>query len=182
MSFNDAANIQPWLFLLLSNGLTASDKSGNGDQPLLSGITIAKLSGADAITFSYAAQAGEDLVFTVASFSGQTLKADLQDDTGKSIATNTTGEEPATINHSADAAATLKLVVAADGATEGVFQVTLNSSLGISGCSLPNNTTPTPGTNSSYGKPQPPVVVAEGNKIGTAILSLAGVVLFAIFL
>jgi hypothetical protein len=178
MSFNDAANIQPWLFLLLSNGLTASDNSGKSDQPLLPGITIAKLSGSDAVTFSYAAKSGEDLEFTIASFSGLTLQADLQDANGASIAKNTTAGDPATVAHKADADATLKLVVSADGATEGVFQVTLNSSLGISGCSLPNDTAPANGTKPPYSGP---VVVAAGSKAGTAFLSLAGIVMFSMF-
>jgi hypothetical protein len=151
MSFDQAENIQPWLFLLLSNGLTASDQAASTEQPLLSGITIAKLSGGNPVAFSYAAQAAEQLVFTVESLSKQGLGAELQGADGGAISKNSTIKGPLTLSYTSAGTGTLKLIVSPlNSTTEGVFQVSLNSSLGISGCNL-NTTRPTNNTGSGTG-------------------------------
>ncbi|KAL8422241.1 hypothetical protein RB596_002834 [Gaeumannomyces avenae] len=157
-SFATADAIQSWLFLILSNGITASDRPGSGSassQPLLPGITVAKLSGGgQSVAFSYAAQAGEQLVFSVSSLSAQELSAELSAEGGGSgsvVGKNSTTarSKTATVAFSPSAAGNLKLVVAATNSTaEGVFQVSLNSSLGISGCNL---TTQNPGGGGSGG-------------------------------
>ncbi|EJT80845.1 hypothetical protein GGTG_00838 [Gaeumannomyces tritici R3-111a-1] len=152
-SFATADAIQSWLFLILSNGITASDRPGSASsQPLLPGITVAKLSGGgQSVAFSYAAQAGEQLVFSVSSLSAQELSAELsaaEGGSGSVVGKNSTTarSKTATVAFSPSAAGDLKLVVAATNSTaEGVFQVSLNSSLGISGCNL---TTQNPGGSS----------------------------------
>lgn len=146
-SFKTADSIDAFLFLILSNGLTASDVSATTEQPLLSGITVAKLSGSKPVAFTYAAQSGEVLTFTVESLSKQALDAELQDASGASLAKNSTTKTAASIKYTASGAGDLKLIVSSTNSTaEGVFQVSLNSSLGISGCNL--TTTPPP-TNTS---------------------------------
>jgi hypothetical protein len=195
-SFETADAIQSFLFLILSNGLTASDHSVNADQPLLPGITIAKLTGAQPVDFSYSAKAGEVLLFTFSSLSLQPLTAELTDASGTSLAKNNTSPagDAATLSYSATAAGALKLVVSSTNTSEGVFQLSLNSSLGISGCNLttlPTNTTGT-GTNSTGNgtlttspTPTPTKSVfatAAASKIGTAGFSLVGFVLAAMFL
>jgi hypothetical protein len=191
-SFDEARNIEPWLFLLLGNGLTAADHSVATDQPLLSGITVAKLSGGQPVAFSYAAQPAEKLVFTFESLSKQALDGELQDASGKTITKNSTGKGEATLTYEATDAASLKFVVTSTNSTaEGVFQASLNSSLGISGCNLnttgPATNTTTPsfnGSNPSSTPTRPPTVVvtAGANQLATTAFSLAGIVLAAVFL
>lgn len=196
-SFETADAIQSFLFLMLSNGLTASDQSANTDQPLLPGITVAKLTGGqNAVSFGYAAQAGEALVFTVESLSKQPLDAELTDASGASAGKNSTAGaagKPAQIAYTAASAGNIKLVVSTTSTAEGVFQVSLNSSLGISGCNLttvPNNSTGT-GTNGSTTvtpptptptKTQPPFVTAGASKLATAGFSVVGFLLAAALL
>jgi hypothetical protein len=180
VSFETADAIQSFLYLLLSNGLTKSDTvSSGGDQALLPGVTVAKLTaGSGGVGFSYAAVAGETVSFTVDSLSSQALTAELKDGSGSVVGTNSTGAsgEAAVVSYSAAAGGTdLKLVVGASNSTaEGVFQVSVLSSLGISACNLttvPGNTTtvggPT-GTGSVTPTPTktgPPFVTAGAGKV-----------------
>ncbi|KAL8393132.1 hypothetical protein RB595_003070 [Gaeumannomyces hyphopodioides] len=190
-SFATADAIQSWLFLILSNGITASDRAGAGasSQPLLPGITVAKLSGGQPVAFSYAAQAGEQLVFSVSSLSSQELAAELAEGGGSVVGKNATTarSKTTTVAFSPSAAGDLKLVVAATNSTaEGVFQVSLNSSLGISGCNLTaqnpgggsggNTTTllPTysPTNPSTPTGSLPPAVTAAAARLGFPALAL----------
>ncbi|KLU88614.1 hypothetical protein MAPG_07599 [Magnaporthiopsis poae ATCC 64411] len=129
-SFATADSIQSWLFLILSNGITASDNSsGAGAAALLPGITVAKLSGSQPVAFTYAAQAGEKLVFDVTSLSAQTLSAELSEGSGSVVGKNTTAAagrnaktSSTSITFTPSAAGDLKLVVAAANSTgEGVL-------------------------------------------------------------
>lgn len=201
-SFETADAIQSFLFLILSNGLTARDHGAGAEQPLLPGITVARLTGGASVAFGYEAQAGEALVFTVESLSGPQLDAELEDAAGKSVGKNSTSGaagEPAAITYTAKAAGALKLVVgAAKGSAaggEGVFQVSLNSSLGISGCNLtttppPDNSTGTDNTTVTGSPPTAPptspptptatlVVTAAAARLGTAGFVAAGMALAA---
>jgi hypothetical protein len=188
MAFDQPENIQPWLFLLLSNGLTAIDHAATTEQPLLSGITVAKLSGSQPVTFSYAAQPAEKLVFSVQSLSKQSLEAELKDGAGNSLAKNATAPKGgATIlSYDATAQTDLKLVVTSTNSTaEGVIQVALKSSLGISGCNLNTTGNGTTTTNATIPTPtptKPAVVTAAANKLATAGFSAAGLLLAALFL
>jgi hypothetical protein len=82
----------------------------------------------------------------------------------------------------------LKLIVASSNSTaEGVFQVFLNSSLGISGCNLNqtnpnNNTTPTNNTHPTPVPSKPPTVTAGAARYATAGFSMVGFALVAAFL
>ncbi|KAH8679497.1 hypothetical protein BGZ61DRAFT_359255 [Ilyonectria robusta] len=181
MSFDQAENIQPWLYLLLGNGITALDKTSSTAQPLLSSITIAKLSGSGDVTFSYSASAGEKLVFTVTSLSEQDLAVKLSHENGDLVAKNSTpsGNEPAVLSVKTTKAETLKVVVSSATSEEGIFQISVNSSLGISGCTLDksnpqNGSVPTPTPTPSV----PPVtggaskIVSYGMPIIMVALSL----------
>lgn len=191
-SFATADSIQSWLFLILSNGITASDRSSGAAQ-LLPGITVAKLSGSQPVAFTYAAQAGEQLVFGVTSLSAQVLSAELSEGGGNVVGKNTTAAagrsaktSSASITFTPSAAGDLKLVVAATNSTaEGVFQVSLNSSLGVSGCNLTTHNPPGSGGNTttllptySATKPAtptsslPPVVTAAASRLGFPVLAL----------
>ncbi|KAF9768434.1 hypothetical protein IL306_014274 [Fusarium sp. DS 682] len=154
-SFNQPENIQPWLYLLLGNGITALDKkSSSTAQPLLSGITTAKLSGSRDVAFSYLASDGEKLVFTVTSISAQDLEVKLSHENGNSIGkkSTTSGKQPAELSVKATKAETLKVVVSSATSKEGIFQISVNSSLGISACNLGNGK---PGKNESIPTPTP---------------------------
>ncbi|KAH6690606.1 hypothetical protein F5X68DRAFT_260012 [Plectosphaerella plurivora] len=166
-TFQEAESIQPWLYLLLSNGLTAGDSNASKEQPLLSGITVAKISGTDAVSFSYAASQGEKLVFTVESLSQQDLDVALSKSGGSEIGKNSsTATEPAELTYEASGSETLLLSVTAVGSTtEGVFQVSVNSSLGLSGCNL-NQTKPSTNTTSVPTRPPLPTVTAGVAKLG----------------
>jgi hypothetical protein len=175
-TFQEAESIQPWLYLLLSNGLTAGDSNSSKEQPLLSGITVAKISGADAVLFSYAASQGEKLVFTVESLSQQNLDVSLSKSGGSEIGKNsTTATDPADLSYQASGSETLLLSVSAVGSTaDGVFQVSVNSSLGLSGCNLNQTKPSTPGGNSTLVPTGPPLptVTAGVAKIGPLGLPL----------
>lgn len=178
-TFQEAESIQPWLYLLLSNGITADDPSSSKEQPLLSGITVAKISGADPVLFSYAASQGEKLVFTIESFTQQTLDAVLSMSGGDEIAKNsTTATGPAELTYEVSGSETLLLsVAAASSVTDDVFQVSVNSSLGISGCNL-NQTRPSNSTTS----PALPTATAGAAKMGALGLPLAMLALGMAFL
>lgn len=182
-SFATADAIQSFLFLMLSNGLTASDHSATAEQALLPGITVAKLSGNQAVAFTYAAQASEDLIFTFESLSSQVLDGELKDASGKSLGSNSTdGITPASIAYTAQSAGDLTFEVKSTVADEGVFQVSLNSSFGISGCNLTDTPNPTNNTNgTTTGGPTPtptstgpPFVTAAAAKIAGASFPLVG--------
>ncbi|KAB5566544.1 hypothetical protein GE09DRAFT_1218801 [Coniochaeta sp. 2T2.1] len=197
VSFETADAIQSFLYLLLSNGLTKTDTAASGDQALLPGVTVAKLTaGSAGVGFSYAAVAGETVSFTVESLSAQALDAELTDGSGASVGKNSTGSsgEAAVLEYTAAASTNLKLVVSSSNSTaEGVFQVSVLSSLGISACNLttvPNNTTggtgPT-GTGSVVVTPtptktSPPFVTAGAGKVVTFGVGAFGVVLAGLLL
>lgn len=197
VSFETADAIQSFLYLLLSNGLTKIDTAASGDQALLPGVTVAKLTaGSGGVGFSYAAVAGETVSFTVDSLSSQALDAELSDAAGTSLGKNSTGSfgEAAVVEYTASAATDLKLVVSSSNSTaEGVFQVSVVSSLGISACNLttvPNNTTggggPTgTGTGSVTPTPTktgPPIVTAGAGKVVTFGVGAVGVLLAGLLL
>ncbi|RYO90731.1 hypothetical protein DL766_005613 [Monosporascus sp. MC13-8B] len=187
-SFATAEAVQSFLFLVLSNGLTAADHSVATGQVLLPGVTVAKLSGAgQAVSFTYAAQADEQLVFTFESLSSQALEGELKDASGNSLESNSTaGTDPASISYTADSAGNLQFEVETNDPAEGVFQVSLNSSLGIAGCNLTTTPPPTNSTNGTIpsGTPTPtptstipPMVTAGAARIATAGAPLIGLLL-----
>ncbi|RYP74108.1 hypothetical protein DL771_003166 [Monosporascus sp. 5C6A] len=185
-SFASAEAVQSFLFLVLSNGLTAADHSVTTGQLLLPGVTVAKLSGGDQpVSFTYAAQATEHLVFTFESLSSQALDGELKDASGNSLGSNSTaGTDRASISYTADAAGNLQFEVNTNDPAEGVFQVSLNSSLGIAGCNLTTIPPPTNTTNGTIpsGTPTPtstipPIVTAGAARIATAGVPLAGLLL-----
>lgn len=201
VSFETADAIQSFLYLLLSNGLTKADTAASGDQALLPGVTVAKLTaGSAGVGFSYAAVAGETVSFAVDSLSAQALDAELTDAaTGASLGKNSTGAagDAAVLTYSATGAADLKLVVGASNSTaEGVFQVSVLSSLGISACNLttvPSNTTGGTGTGTTGTgtgkvtsptptKTGPPIVTAGVGKGVTFGVGAVGVVLAGMLL
>jgi hypothetical protein len=196
VSFETADAIQSFLFLLLSNGLTKADTAASGDQALLPGVTVAKLTaGGAGVGFGYSAVAGETVSFSVESLSAQALDAELKDAGGATVGKNSTGSlgESASVSYTATAGADLRLVVSSSNSTaEGVFQVSVLSSLGISACNL--TTTPGNGTGTTggggvtgTGKPTPtrtgpPVVTAGAAKavgfgVGAVAVVLAGLML-----
>ncbi|RYP71215.1 hypothetical protein DL769_004729 [Monosporascus sp. CRB-8-3] len=185
-SFATAEAVQSFLFLVLSNGLTAADHSATTGQPLLPGVTVAKLSGGgQPVSFIYAAQTDEQLVFTFESLSSQALDSELKDASGNPLGGNSTaGTDPASISYTADAAGNLQFEVKTNDPAEGVFQVSLNSSLGIAGCNLTTTPPPTNSTNGTIpsGTPTPtstipPVVTAGAAMIATAGAPLVGLLL-----
>ncbi|RYP75073.1 hypothetical protein DL770_007484 [Monosporascus sp. CRB-9-2] len=185
-SFATAEAVQSFLFLVLSNGLTATDHSATTGQLLLPGVTVAQLSGGgQPVSFTYAAQAMEQLVFTFESLSSQTLDGELMDASGNSLGSNSTaGTDPASISYTADAAGNLQFEVRTNDPAEGVFQVSLNSSLGIAGCNLTTIPSPTNSTNGTIpsGTPTPtstipPIVTAGAARIATAGAPLVGFLL-----
>lgn len=201
VSFETADAIQSFLYLLLGNGLTKSDQtSAGGGQPLLPGVTVAKLTaGSTGVGFSYTAVPGESVNFTVESLSSQSLQAELKDGKGVSLAKNSTGAfgEPAVVAYAATTGTDWVLTVGSVNDTaEGVFQVSVLSSLGISACNL--TTVPGNGTGGGNGTgtgtgttgtatPSPtktggPFVTAAAGRLGTAGFSVVGVVLAAVFL
>jgi len=199
VSFETADAIQSFLYLILSNGLTKGDTAASGDQALLPGVTVAKLTaGGSGVGFSYAVLAGETVDFTVESLSAQALDAELTDSSGKSLGKNSTGSlgEPAVVSYSAAAGGDLRLVVASSNDTaEGVFQVSVVSSLGISACNL--TTTPGNGTGTTGGgggatgtggvtptptKTGPPIVTAGAGKVVGFGVGALGVVLAGLML
>ncbi|EXL39291.1 hypothetical protein FOCG_18094 [Fusarium oxysporum f. sp. radicis-lycopersici 26381] len=188
-SFNQPENIQPWLYLLLGNGITALDKkSSSTAQPLLSGITTAKLSGSGDVAFSYLASDGEKLVFTVTSISAQDLDVKLSHENGNLVGKNSTtsGNRPAELSVKTTKAETLKVVVSSATSKEGIFQISVNSSLGISACNLGNGK---PGKNESIPTPTPtptsiiaPPVTGGASKILGHVLPIIMVALSLVLL
>lgn len=201
VSFATADAIQSFLFIVLSNGLTKSDVSAGGDQPLLPGVTVAKLTAGSGVGFSYAAVQGETVSFSIQSLSAQALGAELTAG-GASVGKNSTDAagDPAVVAYTATAGSTaLKLVVSSTNSTaEGVFQVSVVSSLGISACNLttvPTNTTTggsgggngsttTGGTTTSPTptKSSPPFVTAAAGRLASAGFGVVGVVLAVLVL
>lgn len=200
VSFETADAIQSFLYLLLSNGLTKTDTAASGDQALLPGVTVAKLTAGGGVSFSYAAVAGETVSFAIDSLSAQALDAELTDAaTGASLGKNSTGAagEAAVVTYSTVGGTNLKLVVGSSNSTaEGVFQVSVLSSLGISACNLttvPSNTTGGTGTGTTGTgtgkvtsptptKTGPPIVTAGVGKGVTFGVGAVGVVLAGMLL
>ncbi|RYP03684.1 hypothetical protein DL764_004976 [Monosporascus ibericus] len=185
-SFATAEAVQSFLFLVLSNGLTAADNSVTTGQLLLPGVTVAKLSGAgQPVSFTYATQATEQLVFTFESLSSQVLDGELKDASGNSLGSNsTTSTDPASISYTADASGNLQFEVITNDPAEGVFQVSLNSSLGIAGCNLTTIPSPTNSTNGTIpsGTPTPtstipPIVTGGAARVATVGAPLVGFLL-----
>lgn len=184
-SFDAAEAIQSFLFLVLSNGLVANDVATTSNQPLLPGVTVAKLSGADPVTFTYDVRGGEVLEYTVASLSNQELTASLANANGDEITTNNTSIGPAVLHFDGLVAEELFLTVQAMNDTkEGVFQVSLNSSFGFAGCNLNNTPVANNGTGSPVTPTPNPTTVPVSAALravmncGVAIAGLAATLLF----
>lgn len=145
-SFQTAEAIQSFLFVILSNGLTAADTPAGTTQAILPGVTVARLNAGAAapVLFSYDAVVGEVLRFEFRSMSRQTIDGELTAPGLATPARNTslgTVRTPASITYTASAAGPVVLAISSADTAEGVFEVSLNSSLGISACNL-NNTAP----------------------------------------
>ncbi|KAF2461131.1 hypothetical protein BDY21DRAFT_361125 [Lineolata rhizophorae] len=133
-AFDNAAAQQGFVNLVVSHGLT-NGGAGDGDtSTLLAGLSIAaKVDPDGPNTFTYAAQDGEDLGFTVTSVTAGNLTCALSDASGAELATASSDESGlATINVTAPATSELQLSVSASNTSEdATFLVMVNSSLGI---------------------------------------------------
>lgn len=154
--FSSAESQQSFVNLVLANGLTASDYANSTSSTLVSGLSItAFVSTTGPNEFIYNAQAGEVLNVNLTSITAGTLDAKLTDASGAELTTATT-DTNTTFTVDVPSAGELVLSVTASNQTgSALFQVGVNSSLGISNCILtPGNTTvPANGTNTTSPTP-----------------------------
>jgi hypothetical protein len=191
-AISSASAQQSFVNLVFSHGITGSDAGASVSNVLLPGISTAQFqSGSGSNTFTYSAQTGESLNFTIQALSAQTLEATLKDKVaGTELNKTTTGTDgTAFLTYDAQQAIELELVVTASTTnTSALFSVGLNSSLGVVNCSLPGSTpTNTTGGNGTYGpgtytSPPPVQFTGAANILGSGLLSVVGGAAIALLL
>ncbi|KAF2426200.1 hypothetical protein EJ08DRAFT_651880 [Tothia fuscella] len=191
-TISSASAQQSFVNLVFSNGITGSDAGSSVSNVLLPGIASAQFqSGSGSNTFTYSAQSGEALNFTIQALSSQTLDAVLKDKAAGTELNKTKTGTGGTgfMAYNVQQATELELVVTS-GSTNAsaLFSVGMNSSLGVVNCSLPGSTptnttggngTLTPGSHTS---PPPMQYTGGADVIGAGLLSLLGGAAFAVLL
>lgn len=190
-TISSASAQQSFVNLVFSNGITGADAGASVSNVLLPGISTAQFqSGSGSNTFTYSAQSGEKLNFTIQALSAQTLEATLKDKSaGTELNKTKTGTDgSAFMAFDAQQAVDLELVVTSGTSnTSALFSVGMNSSLGVVNCSLPGSTPTNSSGNGTYGpgsytSPTPVQYTGAANALGTGLLSVVGLAAAAILL
>lgn len=145
-TISNAAGQQSFINSVLLNGLTGND-NGSGSSVLYPDVAIAgRVSSTESQTYSYTAQPGEKLNFTVLALSGQALDLTLRDAKAstdiKKASTDVKGRGGLT--YDATSTIELGLVISTTNTTSGLYTVGVNSSLGTRSYSGQCNITTTP--------------------------------------
>lgn len=154
-TINSASAQQSFVNLVLSHGLTGSDNGASVSSILVPGLSIAQFeSSTGTNAFTYTAQSGEKLNFTIQALSGQSLDTVINDKgAGKELtkaSTDASGIAFLEVDATQDGELEL-LITSKNLNSSALFTVGMNSSLGIVNCTLPG-TTPTNTTNNNGGK------------------------------
>ncbi len=134
-TIESAAGQQAFVNLVILNGITGNE-NGSGASVLFPDVSIAgRVNSSESQTYSYNAQPGEKLNFTVSALSGQTLDLALHDikastDIKKS---STDADGNGVLTYDATNEIELGLVISTTNTTTGLFTIALNSSLGSAG-------------------------------------------------
>jgi hypothetical protein len=178
-SISTASAQQSFVNLVFSNGITGLDAGASVSNVLLPGISISKFQGSSGSnTFTYSAQSGEKLNFTIQALSAQTLDASLKDKTGTELnKTSTRADGTGFMTFDVSQAMDLSLVVTSSTQnSSALFSVGMNSSLGVVNCSIPGatktNTTGGNGTGPSVTYSPPAQFTGAGNVVGAGLLSV----------
>lgn len=146
-TISNAGGQQSFINSVLLNGLTGNDNGGSGASVLYPDVAIAgRVSSAESQTYSYSAQPGEKLNFTVVALSGQTLDLTLRDVKASTDIkkTSTDPKGHGSLTYETTSATELGLVISTTNSTSGLFTVGVNSSLGTRSYSGQCNITITP--------------------------------------
>lgn len=166
-TIDSATAQQVFISNVLANGLTKGDSGADVSSTLISGLSIAANTNANGPNaFTYTASAGETINVTITALEKQQLEGVIRDGAGNELTkgtTNTAGVAALTLDV-AQAGPLSVLVTALSGS--GLFTIGLNSSLGVSNCTLVPPTNNTNGT--SGGNNGTPGGNGNGNGNGTS--------------
>lgn len=145
-TISNAVGQQSFINSVLLNGLTGND-NGSSASVLYPDVAIAgRVSSTESQTYSYTAQPGEKLNFTVLALSGQALDLTLRDAKASTDITkaSTDAKGRGSLIYEATSSFDLGLVISTTNTTSGLFTVGVNSSLGTRSYSGQCNITTTP--------------------------------------
>lgn len=145
-TISNAAGQQSFINSVLLNGLTGND-NGSGASVLYPDVAIAgRVSSTESQTYSYTAQPGEKLNFTVLALSGQTLDLTLRDAKASTdiAKASTDAKGRGSLIYDATSTIDLGLVISTTNTTSGLYTVGVNSSLGTRSYSGQCNITTSP--------------------------------------
>jgi len=190
---SDAAQ-QAFISTVLANGLTKGDGGSDVSSTLISGLSIAASTNANGPnTFTYGGTAGETINITITALENQDLDGSIRDASGAELtkgSTDSSGSAELTLAIAADGPLSV-LVTATSGS--GLFTIGLNSSLGVSNCTLvppptnstskpthpPTATPPTPtGKNNATITGKPPQFTGGASGVHVAGVSAFGMLAF----
>lgn len=145
-TISNAAGQQSFINSVLLNGLTGNDIV-SGASVLYPDVAIAgRVSATESQTYTYTAQPGEKLNFTVLALSGQALDLTLRDTKAstdiKKASTDAKGR--GSVTYDATSNIELGLIISTTNTTSGLYTVGVNSSLGTRSYSGQCNITTTP--------------------------------------
>ncbi|KAF1808605.1 hypothetical protein P152DRAFT_405120, partial [Eremomyces bilateralis CBS 781.70] len=183
---------QAFISTVLANGLTTSDGGTDVSSILISGLSIAASSNSNGPnTFTYTGTAGEKINITITALEKQTLDGSIRDASGTELTTgsiNAAGVAALTLDLVNDGPLSV-LVSAASGS--GLFTIGLNSSLGVSNCTLVppvtngtsgggggNNATVTPSAHLPTATGKPPQFTGAAAAVNVAGASTFGLLAF----